>query len=404
MKRALTVAFRELRSYLQDKGDLAFSLLLPIAIFAVMYGAFGGQTQFNGTAHIVNEDTGISATQTGTSNTNYSADLLERLDKISGLEVNLLSRTEADRQLDNSNILLVIYIPADFSSRLASGQTVQLTIKQRGNAGTEGQIVASMVSGAVEQINREFQVQQRVVTLVVDKGIPENQIRITVQKFLEKEQSSPLVGVTETTVGSSPDPVNQFLPGILAMFVLFAISLGAQAIVEERRKGTLERLLTTRLTRSELFAGKFMSGLFRGFVQTLILLVLAEIVFQLFTPVTFLEVLVVAFVFAAAASALGLVITAISRTSDQAVWISVVFTNVSVILGGTWFTIPESGAYFILSKISVSTYVNNALKGLISEGKSLSTVSTEIYVLLGVTVAALIISRLLFRPVTGGGR
>jgi uncharacterized phage infection (PIP) family protein YhgE len=186
MKRAFTVALRELRSYLQDKGDLAFSLLLPIAIFAVMYGAFGGQTQFNGTAHIVNEDTGISATQTGTSNINYSEDLLKRLDKISGLDVNVLSRTEADRELDNSNLLLVIYIPADFSSRLASGQTVQLAIKQRGNAGTEGQIVASMVRGAVEQMNREFQVQQRVAILVADKGIPESQIQITVQKFIEK--------------------------------------------------------------------------------------------------------------------------------------------------------------------------------------------------------------------------
>ena len=111
-----------------------------------------------------------------------------------------------------------------------------------------------------------------------------------------------------------------------------------------------------------------------------------------------------AFIFAATASALGLVITAISRTSDQAVWISVVFTNVSVILGGTWFAIPESGAYFILSRISVSTYVNEALKGLISESKSLSTVSSDIYILLGVTVVSLIFSRVLFRPVTGGGR
>jgi ABC-type Na+ efflux pump permease subunit len=404
MKRALTVAFRELRSYLLDKGDLAFSLLLPIAIFAVMYGAFGGQSQFNGTAHIVNEDKGVVGASTGTAGIDYSRELLTRLDKVSGLEVKLLSRTEAERQLDNSNLLLVIYIPENFSADLASGQPVQLTVRQRGNGGTEGQIVTSMVRGVVEQINREFQVQQRVSTLVADQGIPEDRIQITVQKFLEKEQSSPLVGITETTVGTNPDPVNQFLPGILAMFVLFAISMSANAIVEERRKGTLERLLTTRLTRGELFAGKFLSGLFRGFVQTLILMILAEIVFRLFTPANFLAVMLVAFVFAATASALGLVIAAVSRTSDQAIWISVVFTNVSVILGGTWFAIPEGGAYFILSKISVSTYVNDALKGLIGESKSLSTVSTDIYILIGVTVIALIVSRFLFRPVTGGGR
>ena len=44
MNRAFIVAIREVRTYLQDKGDLAFSLLLPIILFALMYGAFGGDT------------------------------------------------------------------------------------------------------------------------------------------------------------------------------------------------------------------------------------------------------------------------------------------------------------------------------------------------------------------------
>ena len=51
MKRALIVALREVRSYLQDKADLAFSLLLPIVTFALIYGAFGGTGLFHGTAY-----------------------------------------------------------------------------------------------------------------------------------------------------------------------------------------------------------------------------------------------------------------------------------------------------------------------------------------------------------------
>ena len=45
MKRAFLVAFREVRNYLQDKADMAFTLLLPIVTFALIYGAFGGQTR-----------------------------------------------------------------------------------------------------------------------------------------------------------------------------------------------------------------------------------------------------------------------------------------------------------------------------------------------------------------------
>jgi hypothetical protein len=56
MKRALYITLNEVRLYLQDKGDLAFSLLLPIVTFALMYGAFGGHTMFEATARVVNED------------------------------------------------------------------------------------------------------------------------------------------------------------------------------------------------------------------------------------------------------------------------------------------------------------------------------------------------------------
>ena len=393
MYRALTVALREARSYLQDKGDLAFSLLLPIAIFAVMYGAFGGQGQFHGTASVVNEDSGP-----------YSASLLERLEAVDSLDVQLFSASAAETKLERSDLLLVTYIPAGFSDRLAGGQPAELVFKQRGNGGTEGQIVTSIVRGVVDQMNREFQVQQQVRTLVAGNNIPQERINVTVQKFISKEQASPLVQVTETAIGSSPDPVDQFLPGIITMFVLFAISLSAQVIVEERRKGTLERLLTTRLTRGELFVGKFLSGVLRGFLQALTLLVLSYIVFQLFTPLSFLQVLVVAFIFAAASSALGLVIAAIARTPDQAIWISVVFTNVSVILGGTFFAIPAGTFFATLSKFSINTYVNDALVGMITQGKSLSTYWFDVAVIVAVTVAALILSRMFFRPVPGGGR
>jgi ABC-2 type transport system permease protein len=389
MKRAFIVALREVRTYLQDKADLAFSLLLPIAIFALMYGAFGGQIQFHGTAYIVNEDPGGQ----------YSTRLLERLGELNTLDVQLLSRSEADGKLDRSDLLMVIYIPSGFSSQLAAGQPTQLTFKQRGNGGDEGQIVASIVRSIVEGMNQEFQVQSQVKDLLAGKSVPLDHIEITVQKFLERESQSPLVQVTETTVGSSPDPVNQFLPGILTMFVLFATTLTAQTIVEERQNGTLERLLTTRLSAGQLFAGKFLAGIFRGFVQTLILLVLSYAVFQLFTPLSFLEALVIALLFAAAASALGLVIAAIAHTRDQATWIAVFITMLMVMFSGTFFTISEGSVFATLSNFSLNTYAIHAFNTIIAEGGSLADLGLELGVMAGVMVIGLILSRIFFRAV-----
>ena len=58
MKKAFFIMLREVRDFLQDKGDLSFSLLLPVLTFALIYGAFSGNLQFNGNAYIVNEDAG----------------------------------------------------------------------------------------------------------------------------------------------------------------------------------------------------------------------------------------------------------------------------------------------------------------------------------------------------------
>jgi len=392
MIRSLIVALREVRTYLQDKADLAFSLLLPIAIFALMYSAFGGQSIFHGTAYVVNED------QAGI----YSALFLERLGELENLDVEPLSMDEADSKLERSDLLMVLCIPKGFSDELNSGNPAQLVFKQRGNGGQEGQIVASLVRGLAEEMNQEFQVRSQVENALVGTNISQDRIETTVQKFLDREREYPIVGVREETAAGSPDPVKQMLPGIITMFVLFAITLSARTIVEERKRGTLERLLTTRLSVGQLFVGKFLSGISRGFVQTLILLALAYLVFQLFTPLSFAECLVIALIFAAAASALGLIIASIARTEDAATWIAVCFTMVMVMLGGTFFTISEGSVLYAFSKVSINTYANDAFNTIIVQGGSLADVGLQLGVLAGVTILGLGLSRILFRVMPGG--
>ncbi len=390
--KSLFIALKEIRTYLQDKGDLAFSLLLPIVVFALMYGAFGGQSMFHGTAYIVNEDQGGA----------YSTLLLDRLGKLKNVDVAMLSPSDAEARLERSDLLLALYIPAGFSARLASGQPAELIFKQRGNGGQEGQIVASLIRGEVQELSQEFQVQEQVKNALVGQNIPPDRIGLTVQKYLDRQSEHPIVEVKEEAVGTEPDPVREFLPGVITMFVLFAVTLSARAIVEERKKGTLERLLTTRLSISQLFTGKFLASMSRGFVQTLILLILSYIVFRLFTPLSFLESLVIALVFAAAASAVGLVIASLVRTEDAATWTAVFFTMVMTMLGGTFFSITPGSIWDTVSKASINTYANTAFKELIVRGGSLADVWLELVVMAGVAIAGLALSRVLFKVMPGG--
>lgn len=391
MNRAFIVAWRELRNYLQDKADLAFSLLLPVVTFALIYGAFGGAGLFHGTAYIVNEDTdGI-----------YAKRLLDNIAKQESLELEILFRDDAEGKLERSDLNMVFLIPAYFSDKLTAGQPVELTIMQRGNGGQEGQIVASIIRGVVGKLNQDFTASKQVSQSLTGRNIPSEKIIITTQQFLDKERKTPLVSVTEVAVGTKPNIVKQFLPGIITMYVLFAISLSATAIVEERRKGTLERLLTTRLTSQELFFGKYLASTLRGFVQTSILLVLSYVVFQIFTPLSFLQSLLIALLFVMSSSTIGLVIASVARTQDAATWIGVFITMSMTMLGGTFFEISKGTTLYTISKFSLNTYANNALVALMNEG-SISTLGLEIAVMVGVTVVGLIVSHLLFKALPKG--
>ena len=391
MKRALYITFNEVRLFLQDKGELAFALLLPIVTFALMYGAFGGDNIFTATASIVNNDTG-----------EYSQRLIDGIEAVPGISVDLITSAEAERKLDRSDLLMVIEIPADFSQSLSGGGQSQIVFKQRGNGGQEGQILASIVRGVAGAIDQEFQVRAGVAAFTEGTAISPGQVTAAVQQYLGEERQNPTVTVSEETLGGGPDFINLFLPGIITMYVLFTLTLSARTIVEERRRGTLERLLTTRLSATELFLGKYFSATARGFVQTLILLALSYAVFQLFTPLGFLYALIIALLFSAACGALGLVIAAVARTEDGATWIGVVFTMATVMLGGTFFEVTSGSVLAKVGVFSINTYANEAFRTIINEGGGLGQTWPQLAVLGGVIVVGFVISRLLFRAVPGG--
>ncbi len=259
--------------------------------------------------------------------------------------------------------------------------------------------MASIVRSKAQEVGQEAALKKAVKT--ASDSTQEHADNIT-QRFMDHEGNSPFVTVKEVPIGAAPNPVNQFLSGIITMFVLFATSISSQALVEERRNKTLERLLTTRLTAGELFFGKFLANTARAFLQSLILLLLAAIVFRLFTPVSFLEVSIVALVFSAAAGALGLLIDSASKSPAQANTISSLVTMSMTMLGGTFFTINEGSTLYLLSRFSLNTYANDAFRAIISRGQNLAGVNQELVLIGGVTIAALILSRFLFRVVGEG--
>jgi len=388
MGRPTLLALFEVKRFLADRGALAFSIALPIVLFALMVGVFGGGASFNSTAHVADLDGGDAARK-----------LVERIEDMDGLEVRRYTEQELDDALDRSAVLTGFVIPAGFTGALEAGTPAVVLVKRRGNGGDAGQITAAIVQGAADGLSSEYELRRALGALVSENVSPE-QVELHAGVLLGDARRNPPVRVVNQTLNEQTEEGNildRLLPGVIVMFLLFSVTLNAQTLIEERRNGTLERLLTTQLNTSQLFAGKFLAGVSRGMLQTVVLLVLAFVVLRIAGPVALAQSVVLALVVSVAASAISLVIATVARTEDQATWGAVFITMFMTVFGGTFFPIGDSGALELLSRFTLNRYAIDAYEGILGETATLGDATFEMALLSGVAVACLIVARTLFR-------
>ena len=384
LMRAWLLTNLEVRRMLVNRSELAFGLALPIVLFALMYGAFGQDLIFRATAHVVDLDGGAGARA-----------FIERLDALAEISVRERTLADAERALDRSAILWALVIPAGFSEELEQGETVSLLFKQHGNGGEEGQVIAALVRAVAQSLGREAVLRSQLAEALGEPEATPQQIDATVA---ELRAAGPAVGVQIRSLGEGGNNfIFRMVAGLLVMFVMFSVTLSSQYLVEERQLGTLERLLTTRMSARELFLGKFLAGMARGGVQALLLLVLAFGAFRLGGAAEFGGLLVLSALLLAAVSAIGLVIGALARTPDQASWAAAFLTTYMAIFGGNFIEISGEGVLGLISQFTLNRHVIDAMIGVLAKGESWSQQGWAIALLVVAALLGLALARQLFR-------
>ncbi|MDE0169983.1 MAG: ABC transporter permease [bacterium] len=386
MLRPLVLAWIELKRFGADRGALAFGIALPIALFALMYGVFGQGASFSATASIVDLDGGPVAAQ-----------LIDRVSAFDGLEVEMLTEADADEALDRSRILTAVFIPAGFSERLEAGEPASVLFKRRGSGGDTGQIVSQIVQGVAQDVAAEFEIREFVRSRLDGSGVPEAQIVATVGTLIERAAVVSPIGVEIRAVGEEENALDRLIPGVLTMFLMFAATISAASIIVERNAGTLERLLTTRLSVNQLFAGKFLASVGRAMVQALILLSLAFAILRVGDAATFARVVAFSLLIAAAVSSLGLVVAGMARTQEQATWGSVFLTMTLTVFSGTFISVGETGVLAFLSRLTLNKYAIDAIGDMLTGSGGLAGQGPEAAILGGIAVVGFVVARVAFR-------
>ena len=157
----------------------------------------------------------------------------------------------------------------------------------------------------------------------------------------------PLVNLRPTVL-YNPDLVsrNYMVPGILGLIIMImTMMLTAMAVVRESELGTMEQLLVTPLTPGQLIVGKLVPYALVGLVE--VFTVLPVVLFWFRVPLrgSFLTLLLLTLPYMLCTLGLGLFISTLAQTQQQAMMLSAfVFILPQMLLSGFAFPIQNMPA------------------------------------------------------------
>jgi ABC-2 type transport system permease protein len=249
-------------------------------------------------------------------NSQVSRDLLSRFTASPYFDVraHLNDRRQIGDLIDRGEVTVALQINAGFTQDLGKGQTARLqVIVDSSNSNT-----ALVAVGYINQIAARFAQEYQTERLLRTSPFIASQIPSIV---LERR---PLFNVNF-------DSQWYFVPGVIGNLILvMVVSLTAFAVVREREIGTLEQIMVTPIGRVEFILGKTLPFFLIGLLDT----TLISLVGTLWFGVPFrgsIGVLVIgAVLFILCMLGIGLFISTISRTQQQAM-VSGFFFNMPAI-------------------------------------------------------------------------
>lgn len=290
-----------------------------------------------------------------------------------------------DALLDDGAAQVALVIPRGFAADLAAERTARVQLLIDGS----DSMTAGMVAGYAGGIAGEYSAGIAAERL--------ERLRARVQRVPAVEE--------RTRVWYNPElkSVNYMVPGVLSM-ILFLVTmlLTSMAIVKEREIGTLEQLVVTPIRPVELIVGKTLPYIAIGFIDMLLVLALSTFWFRVPIAGSVALLFALAIVFIFTSLGLGLFISTISLTQQQAMMTTFFIMLPSILLSGFMFPIANMPRLIQYATLLIPLrYFLVIVRGVFLKGNGIAILWPQVAVLLVIGVAILGLSALRFRKRLG---
>jgi len=281
------------------------------------------------------------------------------------LDFDVASREQMRVLIDRGDARAGIIIPPDYGASLAQGRTAQIGFVIDGSDPT---VAMAALSAAT------FIGQAKSTTLAVERLAARGQA----------VAAQPAIDV-RTQVWYNPNLVSAYymIPAMIGMILQFLTTiLTSTAIVRERERGTIEQLIVTPIKSWELVVGKLAPYVIIAFIDTLEILVAGVLIFGVPINGSLPLLLTLAGLFLISTLGLGLFISTISNTQQEAL-LTATFTMLpSIFLSGFFF--PLAAMPTVLQWISYVIplrYFLIVVRGIILKGVGAEALWPEIIAL-----------------------
>ena len=284
--------------------------------------------------------------------------------------------------VDGGRARLGLVIPPRFAARLARQETATVQLLLDGSDSN----TATVAQGYVTQI-----VNAASARIILERLGPKSTLPVAVNPTIR--------------VWFNPDlkSVNFMVPGVIALILtIVTMTMTATAIVKEKERGTIEQLIVTPIRPHQLMLGKAIPFVIIAYVDILIVVVAGVLWFRVSIAGSFLLLLALSGLFIMTTLGLGLLISTVSQTQQQAMMLSFFINPPFMLLSGFIFPIasmPEPMQY--ITYIIPLRYFLIIIRGIFLKGIGLEILWPQALALLAFGVTVLTLSAMRFRKRLG---
>lgn len=221
-----------------------------------------------------------------------------------------------------------------------------------------------------------------------------NYVNAILQQYqveLNKSNTTPYQIVLQTRMVYNPElkSVYMFVPGVMTIILMLVSAMMTSiSITREKELGTMEILLVSPLKPLQVIVGKVFPYIFLSIINAVVIVVLSIFIFHMPVQGSLFLLAIESVLFIISALALGILISAISKTQQTAMMISLMGLMLPVILlSGFIFPISSMPLPLqIISNIIPAKWFIIIIKGIMLKGVGLQYIWKETLILLVMTI------------------